>query len=375
MSIRTNVSKRGVTTYSVLFRHHGRQTSETFPTAEAAADFQTKVDRLGPDAALRILEHRQGYLDDTVPTVAAQIQRHIDGLSHVTPGSLHNYEIIQRNIAATELGAMPVDLVARDDVARWLRAMQSSGKAASTIRNYQSLLSSALAQAVEAGMMTMNPAHKHRIQRTVRRRRHYLTYAEFGRLRDAAHPHYRPLLTFMVGTGMRLGEVTALRPTDFDLDAEPDPTVTVSRAWKRGGELGPPKTARGERTLSLDVDVTLRSVAHLLEERGRDELLFVNLAGKRIMQSTLYNSWKGWRRKAGLPDTVRIHDMRHTHASWMLAQGMSLFDLQHRLGHESIETTADTYGGLMPEASAQAARAAGRAQARVPPPVPQIGPV
>lgn len=372
MAIRTHTSKKGITTYKVTFRHNGRQTSETFPTATAAAEFDNKVKRLGSAAALRILEHRQGYLDDTVPTVATQVATHIDSLSHITAGTLGNYLAIQRVIAATDLGTLPIDAVSRTDVAGWLRSMQTAGKSASTIRNHQALLSSALQQAVHDGAIPANAAHRHRIQRTQRKRRHFLTYDEFGRLRDVANPHYQPMLEFMVGTGMRLGEVVALRPMDFHLDARPDPTVTVVRAWKRGGGYGPPKTVRGERTLSLAAQ-TARAILPLFVDRAPGELLFVNLRGDRVQQSSLYESWKGWRKRAGLPDTVRIHDLRHTHASWMLAQGMSLFDLQHRLGHESIDTTANTYGGLMPESAAVAARAAGLAMDRVPA-ARQIGP-
>lgn len=366
MSVRRNKpTKAGKVTYSTLFRHNGRQTSETFPTAEAAADFDALVKRLGSTAALRVLEHRQGYVDDTIPTVAAQLTRHIEGLSHIEDGTLNNYLAIQRAIAGEPLGTLPIDAVTRTDVAAWLRSMQAAGRSASTIRNHQALLSSAMQAAVHDDLIPSNPAHKHRIRRTQRKRRHFLTYAEYGRLRDAAHVHYRPLLDFMVGTGMRLGEVTALRPMDFHLDAQPDPTVTVVRAWKRGGGYGPPKTQRGERTLSLAAP-TVDAIRHLFDGRDPGELLFTNLRGDRIQQSTLYESWKGWRKRAGLPDTVRIHDLRHSHAAWMLAQGMSLYDLQHRLGHESIKTTADTYGGLMPESAAQAARAAGLAMGMVP---------
>ena len=64
---------------------------------------------------------------------------------------------------------------------------------------------------------------------------------------------------------------------------------------------------------------------------------------------------------ARLTKRPRVHDLRHTHASWMIAQGTDLFVLQRRLGHESITTTTDTYSHLLPDQQRAAAQAAGRA--------------
>lgn len=364
MSVRPHTSRRGTTTYQVRFRHNGRQTSETFPTERAAIKFDQLVKKIGPGPALNVLAHRQGIVDDEVPTVAQQVAAHIDGLTHITPGTERQYRIIERGIAASHLGALPIDAVTRADVAAWLKTMQDSGRSSKTIRNYQALLSTAIGQAVLEERIATNPAEKHKVRRTERRRANFLTYDQFGALVAATPDHYRPLLWLLVSTGLRIGEAIALPIRDLALDARPDPTLTVTRAWKSGGGFGPPKTRKGERTLSMPADVAAM-LAPLVAGRGRDELVLLNTAGGMITQTSLYDGWKRWRVAAGLPDTIRLHDLRHTHASWMLAQGMSLFDLQHRLGHESIKTTADVYGHLMPEASAVAARAASLALAQV----------
>lgn len=98
--------------------------------------------------------------------------------------------------------------------------------------------------------------------------------------------------------------------------------------------------------------------------------MFVNTAGRRVLQASLHDLWQGWvrdfvvRRGEVVPrlprlgKAPRIHDLRHSHASAVLAAGISLFDLSRRLGHSSIKVTADTYGHLMPEAQVQAERAA-----------------
>lgn len=122
-----------------------------------------------------------------------------------------------------------------------------------------------------------------------------------------------------------------------------------------------------------------------LRGKAPGDLLFTNMAKRRIIQGSLHDLWQGWiddqewgrvdgqrakvDRKPALGKVPRIHDLRHSHAAWMIGQGISLFELKQRLGHESIQTTADTYGHLLPEAQVQAERAAALAFG----PLPVIG--
>jgi len=64
---------------------------------------------------------------------------------------------------------------------------------------------------------------------------------------------------------------------------------------------------------------------------------------------------------SGILKRPRVHDLRHTHASWLIHEGVPLPIIQRRLGHESIQTTVDTYGHIMPDAAAAAAGAVERA--------------
>lgn len=368
-SIRERVGKTGATTYAVIYREAGHQRSRTFTDRASAARHAERIERLGPEAADRILvaEHRP---DTGAPTVAHQLTRHIDALTGVQPDTVRTYQTIARQIANEPLGALPLEALTRDDVAAWIRSQERSGASAKTIRNRQALLSAALQRAVEDGELAKNPAHRHRIARTERREMTYLTPAEFGILLERATPHYRPLLLTLYGTGLRLGEATALQVRDLSLGHVP-PTLTVARAWKNGGALGPPKTKAGRRTISIPTQV-VDAILPLLAGKAPTDLVFTNTAGRRILQASLHDLWQAWiadaefdrrtgtvrRRTPALGKSPRIHDLRHSHASIMLGNGVSLFDLKHRLGHESITTTADTYGHLLPEAQVQAERAA-----------------
>jgi integrase len=205
-----------------------------------------------------------------------------------------------------------------------------------------------------------------------------LTRDEFALLLSKISPQYQPLVLTLVATGLRWGEATALTPADLNVATQPA-TIRVTKAWKRDANrdwyIGPPKTRRARRTIALPgalVDVLLPLVAM----KAPDDLLFTNSFGNQLSSSRFWTStWTpaleaacNPRRADGTQDPdaprltkrPRVHDLRHTHASWMIAEGTDLFVLQRRLGHESITTTTDTYSHLLPDQQNAAALAAGR---------------
>lgn len=368
-SIRRRDGARG-TSWAVLYREDGRQKSTTFTDEAAAIRHAERIERFGPAAAGRILDAEDGRNPDAMPTVAEQVARHIDGLSGVQSDTIATYRQILSKIAPTTLGHLPLDAVKREDVAAWIRDQQDEGLAAKTVKNRHALLAAALTRALDDGLIDRNPAARARIRRTERREMTFLTPTEFQIVLARAHPHYHPLLMTLFGTGLRLGEATALRVSDLNLDATPA-TLTISRAWKRDGVLGPPKTRAGARTISIPGPV-VEQLRRITADRAPSDLVFTNMAGGRVLNASLHDLWQRWiadvvvnrrtgevtHRSPALKKVPRLHDLRHSHASVMIAAGINLFDLKHRLGHESIQTTANTYGHLMPEAQVQAERAA-----------------
>ena len=366
-SIRERPGAKG-TSYTVLYRHDGKQRSDRFDTRKQAERHVERIKRLGVDAARRILHAERESNPEQMPTVAEQLDRHISGLSGVQSDTIASYRTIARQIAAAPLGHLPLDAVTRDDVARWIREQQESGSAAKTVSNRQVVLSAAFNRAVDDGLIPRNPAVRVRIARTERREMTVLTPAEVQVLLTRVSDHYKPLIMTLYGTGLRLGEATALQVRDIHLEHTP-PTLTVSRAWKRDGVLGAPKTKAGRRTLSIPGPV-VEVIKPLLTGKTAEDLVFTNTTGSRVLQASLHDLWQDWirdftvikgeavERKVKLGKKPRIHDLRHSHASVMIANGINLYDLRHRLGHESITTTADTYGHMLPEAQVQAERAA-----------------
>ena len=197
---------------------------------------------------------------------------------------------------------------------------------------------------------------------------------------------------FLVTAGPRWSEATALTVADLR-----DDTIRISKAWKKspdgGFVIGPPKTRRGDRAVALAPDVAAE-LHRLARGRPRGDLLFRTPSGTPVRHNVFHQYvWApvvrlangeaavapGSRRpklasalvgvepaaqSKALGRRPRIHDLRHTAASWMIAAGLDLMTVQYMLGHESITTTVDTYGHLLPERQAAASAAMGTMLAR-----------
>jgi len=360
-TLRTRTLADGTRTHSVLFRGittkgtHG-QTSETFNTPEAAVAFIADCERYGVDTARRVLDARRPDRDDGGRSVADQLRAHVESLSGITLGTRRKYERLATSIGTHRLGGLPLEAVKREDVAAWIRDLEKAGLSSKTIRDRQAFLSAAFVRAVDDELMVRNPARGAKIAKTARRREAvFLTLDEFQAVLAQAPAPWHPILVTLAGTGVRIGEATALQVGDVDLGRTP-PTLTVSRGWEYTGGpdaiLGAPKTARGARTIGLGADV----VAYLRPLLGRpSEAWLFEVDARRVTERSLLPLWNRWVVASGITKRPRLHDIRHGHASWMMARNYPLNDLSRRLGHASIKVTADTYGHLAHDAQTRAA--------------------
>lgn len=401
----------GTIKYRLPFRlvPGGKVTTETFDTYEDAVRFGKLVDEYG-GAAAREMRTASDRSPIDVPTLATLLDQHLETLSASrTSGTVAEYRRVANRTWLPKLGPLPVDAITRDAVVAWVKtqravetrqshsrrlkaiAAQRANPEAEivvpepktyspkSIRNAHAILSDVLSGAVERGLVSRNVAK--RVQMPTDHAHDgmvILTENEFVALIDHVAEHYQPLVLTLYSTGMRWGEATALTPGDLDLDTTV-PTVRVSRGWKRadaGVYLGSPKTRRALRTIALGKQLVpvLRT---LTAGKKADALLFATPSGTRIRQNHFWERvWQPALAAADLGKRPRVHDLRHTHASMMIAAGMNLLQLQYRLGHESLKTTGDTYGHLMPDALAAGAMYATGALAGALPEVeaPESGP-
>lgn len=378
----------GTIRYRVQQRVDGRMQQKTFTHFEGAQGFQTLVDRFGWDHAVTVLNARNR--DSTSPTLREWVAKYLDPssgmLTGVEEGTRDDYKRAAERSFLQVLGEMPVDAITKADVGRWvtwqekqLTAGTKKPMSQKTVQNYHSVLSAALRAAVEHKLREDNPAWKTRITKGTKREGVFLTAEEFSTLLTFTPGRYEGLLMFLAGTGCRWGEATALTWDQVDLDASP-PTVRIDKAWKRAPRgarvLKQPKSNRSRRTISLSADVV-----HALGTPGQPgELVFPSRTGRAIdHRSFRPNVWLPLIARAQDPalcaeagvrplrKSPNPHDLRHTHASWLIASGVPLPFVQARLGHESITTTVGTYGHLQPDAHLQMSDAIGRTMAGVRP--------
>ncbi|GMA63771.1 site-specific integrase [Alicyclobacillus fastidiosus] len=228
-----------------------------------------------------------------------------------------------------------------------------------TILHVHLLLHQIFKRAVKWGYIGMNPCDlvdKPKVEEpdlnvwTLDEGRTFLKFAEANSL--------YPLFLLLFTTGMRIGEVLGLRWQDINFD-ENTLSVTQQVVFVKGGyKIGPPKTKAGRRTIDINAQVTKALLDHRihwnqLRELGGEhfqidlDLVFCTKKGTPIFRSNVTKAYNEIVEKAGLK-RIRIHDIRHTHASLLLEQGESIKVVQERIGHEKADVLLNRYAHVLP---------------------------
>lgn len=365
--IRERKRKDGGITYLVTWREPGaiKESTLSIPDDRAQAELNVRIlEANGNSYALAEKALELSKIDG--PKVAEYMLRHVSLLTTAGPDQTLRYERAIKNHFGGKLGRVPLAAVVEEDVIIWIKYMQTKGMGPKTIANHHGLLSAAMARAQRAGLLAINPCGGINLPKdeSTEEKMRFMTAAESLAVVMAQEVRYRPLVAFLRGSGARFGEATALLGGDFQLDVA-QPTVRIEKAWKRGKDnrfyIGPPKTKKSRRSISLPPSL-VEFIRPAVEAASPKGTVFVTSYGGPIRHSTYYEFWKKSLDSLGYPadERPRIHDLRHTHASIMLAggpntPGLAITELSRRLGHESIQTTVDRYSHLMPDAQFRAA--------------------
>jgi integrase len=150
----------------------------------------------------------------------------------------------------------------------------------------------------------------------------------------------RDFVVLMLHSGCRPSELIALERTDVNWDRS-SITIAKSRDGVTGAEK-PVKRRKSRREVALSGDAMAVLRRRAAESTG--QLVFANRFGRPLLVAGLRNEFKRLCAACGLPAEYTLYDLRHTHATQMLAAGMPLHELSWRLGHASVSITADVYG-------------------------------
>jgi integrase len=298
--------------------------------------------------------------------------------TEVAPKTYERYGEIVRNFLIPTIGNLPLTKLAPVHIQqaynRWASGGRLDGKlgglSPQTRRHIHRILRTALSRAVEQQVIVRNPADafKKRLPKIERRTLMTLTAEQSARLLEAiAHSRvYWPVL-LALSTGMRRGEVLAVRWKNVDLERGTLRVMESLEQTKAGIRFKPPKTGR-HRVITLpayaveDLRRLKRQQAEELLALGvrptGDTLLCARADGKPHQPLSLtYEFARFMGRMKDLP-RVRFHDLRHSHATQLLASGVHPKIASERLGHASVGITLDLYSHVTDTMQSDAARQA-----------------
>jgi len=303
--------------------------------------------------------------------------------NRLSPTTASLYDGILRTHLIPTFGTTPIGRIDHGAVQRYVNALTAGTDgttsndeqplAPGTVRNIFACLRNALAAAVRWEWLKANPCTNIDLPRPRREEMLMLTPEEVRALAEKIDPHYRTLIFTAAYSGLRAGELLALRRQDID---PLKGTLTVRRALKDIDgvlEIGEVKTPASRRTVTLPASVTTLLREHLAktQEQGgpasadADALVFSSKMGKPLRHRLFYRrhfkpAVAGYSKPDGtvvpgaLPAAkhgLRFHDLRHTAASLAIHAGAHPLLVSKMLGHSSVQITLDRYSHLMPNVS------------------------
>lgn len=283
----------------------------------------------------------------------------------VRPRTYECYALSVRRLTP-HLGKVRLSALTPAHVQKCYAALLDQGLSRRSVELDHAVLHRALKMAVQWNLMGRNPTEAVAVPRPERKEMQVLTSEQVQQLfASTAEDRLHGLWVLLATTGLRMGEATALRWEDVNFK---NGRVTIQRAIQpqkgKGMVIVEPKTERSRRTVHLAEGTVsalrqhrARQVAERLQAGSLWEdqgLIFCSETGRPLSPSMVEKPFQRALVVAGLP-RIRLHDLRHTAATLLLADGMHPKLVQEMLGHSTITLTLDTYSRVVPAMHMEAA--------------------
>jgi integrase len=237
----------------------------------------------------------------------------LDTTVHLKPATRASYEMLLRLYVLPSFGQLRIGAIERVTVQAWLSELKAAGAGAGTIRNAYRILSRVLGEAVRSRLIAANPAADVRLPKSRKKEMHFLTPEEIGRLADAVEPRFSSLILVAGFTGLRWGELAALRVGRLDLlHGAIDVRDAVSEVGGRIVEVGTKTWQR--RTVPVARFLCDELTEHLGRFSSPDGLVFTAPQGGPLRRQNFYRRhFKPALWRSGLDPALTFHDLRVRH--------------------------------------------------------------
>lgn len=244
---------------------------------------------------------------------------------------------------------VPIAAINRTDVKTWATSLSKNGLSPSSVQKCVALLSASLVAAVDAEVIESNPAARIKLPKAPTDLERFLSRGEFGVL-SAHMPTQRDLLIaeMLAYTGLRWGELAGLHRSRVDVRRQMIRVVEVYDSTSGQIKSSPKGKLSRDVPLPAFLAEKISNMRHEGDDCGVKHvsgrcpgplLISSEMGGPLLNQNWSGRVWRPAVRLAGLGQ-VRIHDLRHTYASWLLQDGIPLAEVGRLLGHKDSHTTA-----------------------------------
>ena len=243
-------------------------------------------------------------------------------------------------------GNKRVNDITAADIRQWQNELIKMGYSPTYLKKINNQLSAIFNYAIRYYDLKSNPCAKAgSMGKSKAEEMDFWTGEEFRKFIDSVMNKRLSYMAFMTlyWTGMRLGELLALNPKDVDLEKR---TISITKSYQRLGKkdvITPPKTPKSKRVITIPefLAADIKDYMDSLYDLQEDDRLFP------ITKYYLEHEMQRGIKESGVK-RIRVHDLRHSHASMLIELGFSPLEIANRLGHEKVETTLNTYAHLYP---------------------------
>jgi integrase len=343
-----HIEKRGPHRWRARYRGpDGRERSRTFERRADAEKFltTTEADKLrGSWVEPSRAQTRFGdFVEEILPTIA-----------HLRPGTRLNFEGRLRNHVLPFFADLSLAAIRPNHVRAWVAELSTKDLAPATVNAAYRTLHKILRFAENDGLIARSPCIAIDLPKeSSHEEMRFLDAAEVTRLADAIEPRYRALIYTAAYSGMRWGELAALKLERLNL-LRGTVDVAESQAEVNGHlHIGPTKSG-ARRTVTLPRFLTAMLAEHLAAYPStHGERVFSSSQGLPLRRNFYRRQFKTAVIRAGLDPALRFHDLRHTCVALLIAQGAHAKEIQEHLGHSTIRLTFDRYGHVLPQRTEQ----------------------